>query len=794
VEQWNGRAGNAGVRPVGCSWGTMFRMSDRPLHMTRRHLAALLLVLPVLSACERIRVGPGIAAELAAGRSYADSLQRTAGAAFLPQSVTASAAISLGYLDRLHRGMGSPFRLADNALQDPRLSTADREQLAWAILARTLDGDAYSLSPDALAARLAAGGTAGAKAQLTLIDATIARARDPRAAELALRLAYALADARGTISRRAIAAAARVAALRADRVLAKQDVMRLLQSSRESNADPLLLMRSWRAWRRFQVESPPMRPVPPSEERDALDAAQSLSIAVGRAATLIGDAEPPALGSQRPILGRGASLQLAELARQQNAPPSAPVVVAVQTYREALLAGANQLGSHAAEQRFVARARNEESLVAEYALFERQGRRNDAASQVMLSAAIWLRAANQEPVWFPGDPAPAFADLANDFGLAALTFDPSVPAQWRPFYRRMLALSLADLQRVIPELDLEGLRIHIGTPLYGGAALALHDPRHRVLYLTYATGAGTIAHEIAHDLDWQAARSRFAVRGDYATDRAAREQGGAFARSVRGLVATSPAPSRVGLIPQAQSERPAEVFARSMDWLVAAALAREGRSDGYLSAAQDPVLTGYVNVAPPDASGAPSRSLVGVLDGVAPLSPDLRDWFLARYGPAGATGFDLVRHITDGAIPPGALVGVDGTPQELLSLASARDVALSVVSAQRCWDRQGRLTALLDARERVIRLAIAARLEGLLAQRSMLVGREWATALLAHTPGIPVAAPWDIPTRAPLWAPDTSASGSQGSALDDSAGGTTAALPGLCPIDSVGTASQQLWR
>src|SRR5690348_8466210 len=157
-------------------------MNDRPLHVTPRYLAAFVLLLPVVSACERIRVGPGIAAELAAGRNYADSLQRTAGTAFLAQSVTASAAISLGYLDRLRRGMGSPFRLADNALQDPRLSTADREQLAWAILARTLDGDAYSLSPDALAARLAAGGTAGAKAQLTLIDATIARARDPRAA------------------------------------------------------------------------------------------------------------------------------------------------------------------------------------------------------------------------------------------------------------------------------------------------------------------------------------------------------------------------------------------------------------------------------------------------------------------------------------------------------------------------------------------------------------------------------------------------------------------------------------
>ena len=42
--------------------------------------------------------------------------------------------------------------------------------------------------------------------------------------------------------------------------------------------------------------------------------------------------------------------------------------------------------------------------------------------------------------------------------------------------------------------------------------------------------------------------------------------------------------------------RPAEVFARNFDWFVAVSLAREGRVNGYLTAVQDEVLTGYATV------------------------------------------------------------------------------------------------------------------------------------------------------------------------------------------------------
>jgi hypothetical protein len=49
------------------------------------------------------------------------------------------------------------------------------------------------------------------------------------------------------------------------------------------------------------------------------------------------------------------------------------------------------------------------------------------------------------------------------------------------------------------------------------------------------------------------------------------------------------------------ASRPTEVFARNVDWFVSAALAREGRMNGYLSAVQDPVLTGYASATTPEA-------------------------------------------------------------------------------------------------------------------------------------------------------------------------------------------------
>jgi hypothetical protein len=106
-------------------------------------------------------------------------------------------------------------------------------------------------------------------------------------------------------------------------------------------------------------------------------------------------------------------------------------------------------------------------------------------------------------------------------------------------------------------------------------------------------------------VDWQAARRLFAKSGGYATDRSIRENSVQLTRSVRGL--TSARIAGRGRISPHGSSRPAEVFARSVDWFVADALAAMGRSDGYLSAIEDPQMAGFA-AAPADAPSLAAAS------------------------------------------------------------------------------------------------------------------------------------------------------------------------------------------
>ena len=129
----------------------------------------------------------------------------------------------------------------------------------------------------------------------------------------------------------------------------------------------------------------------------------------------------------------------------------------------------------------------------------------------------------QERVWFPGDGGPTVPDLKDRFGLASVSFDAHVPTVWRPYYLRMLGSALADLQRVLPAFAVRGLGVHFGESPMRDAALAMHDPATRTVFLPVGTSAGVIAHELAHDLDWQSARTRYGLRGTYSTDRAVRQ-------------------------------------------------------------------------------------------------------------------------------------------------------------------------------------------------------------------------------------------------------------------------------
>ncbi|HEX6938227.1 MAG TPA: hypothetical protein VF158_02355 [Longimicrobiales bacterium] len=699
---------------------------------------------------------------LSAGREFAQALvARGHAEAPLPATLV----IPLGYLERLRLGLGSPFRLIDQALNDPRLDAATRVNTARALLVRTLEGRSYRVDPSALdrigLADLGSRPGVG-RFHLELIESAVTEARDARAGELAVRLAYALAAAEHAVAGTAPELAAQAAALIRDREIARADAERLVRAAQAEGREPVELVPRWRATRRFTLEQPLLTPLPLDVEREALELAPRLASAIYqgalRAAATGSDARRP---GETPLLGRDAAIRLAALADSFDLPPQTPVVVAIGLHERELLGHAPDAAVRAARERFARRATNEERLAAEHAILAADGAAGGVVARATLAAAVGLRPYAQERVWFPGFGGPSARELEDRFGLASVTFDDVRPA-WRPYYRRMLADALADLQRVLPSLDLHGLNVHFGRATTKAATLAVHDPRRRTVYLPPATSAGTIAHEIAHDLDWQVALRRFRVRGDYGSDRATRSGGNRLAESLRRLTTATLLPPMPGdSVAPIHGQRPAEVFARSLDWFVVVALARQGRMNGYLSPVQDDLLTGYGTVLPPDITGAAGLALVRILDEVAPVYPTTREAFLRGYGPFRAlTAYDLVRQVVEDDIPEdtagartviaaetGAaarMTAAGAAAAAFAALERARDAALDAIDAWTCrlpaaaYDRD-----LEIARRRLVAQAAAARARGIALRYAEAIagpeGRRWLDFRFRGAPSRPAA-------------------------------------------------------
>ncbi len=206
--------------------------------------------------------------------------------------------------------------------------------------------------------------------------------------------------------------------------------------------------------------------------------------------------------------------------------------------------------------------------------------------------------------------------------------------------------------------------------------------------------------------------------------------------------------------PPLHARRPAEVFARSVDWFVVVSLAREGRTNGYLSSVQDDVITGYGTVTPPDVTGAAGAALIAILDEVAPVHPETRDRFLNAYGPARApSAYDLVRRVLE-ATPAeeplgGALLasaaerrrgpsvgdGIDEDPVRLDALAAgerqfaaieaARDTAFAAIDAWVCGAPAAAYDRALEAgRRRLVARAAAAAGRGIALEHAALLAGE----------------------------------------------------------------------
>jgi hypothetical protein len=578
--------------------------------------------------------------EMDLGRRHADALARKAAGA----PVSVEEAVALGYLERLRLGLGSPFRLIETALTDPRLYPEARNRVAWALLARTYDGEAYRVDAAALDGLGPAGSLPGAgAAHLALIEDVVGGAPDPAAAELAVRIAYAAAAAERTVGEAGVRRTAKAALLLHDRRTARADAARLLAQARQEHVSPLELVPRWRAARRFEVEAPTLRRAREATEQAAVEMVPQLMVRIRLAEALSGgtDARLQAAHVQSLLTPWAAGVLAA--AGGGEYPPLAPIVNTVGTYRPALATPRDSV-LWGAVARVMAAAGTEEEFVAARARMAAAGADPWLPARAGLAASAAMRPYAQEPVWHPGYPAPTERDLTARYGLTRVRFDDEVPAAWRPYHLRMLELALRDVSGVFPEMSLKGLTIRIGA--HGrDDALAIHSPSTRTITLPTGSGAGTIAHEIAHDLDWQAATARYRVRGHYRTDRAVGMRGDAVGTALRDLTAVA---GDSGTF----ATRPAELFARSVDWVVATALARVGRTNGYLTAAVDDVLPGYGAALPPAPGGRMGESVVRILEEIAVLNHKDRDWYLKRHGARAQPGaWDVVRLVLEAPLP-----------------------------------------------------------------------------------------------------------------------------------------------
>jgi hypothetical protein len=589
------------------------------------------------------------------------------------------AAIAWGYSEQLRLGLESPFRLIDAAARDPRLTDSDRRTVSWALLSHVLRGESHQIEPAALD-QLHAKGAPG-EAHLALIEPVIARSDDPRAGELAIRLAYTLAAAERLVDGIAPLLVAEAAALVADREIARREAQALVRSADDRN--PIRLIQSRRARRELYVERPVMLAPPVALEDAAIELAGSLldDIRAMHAAPA-----PPAIF---PVsVAEDVATRL--FAAGARVLPDAPLAVTVQRYLPLLRGGVEGLDMHR-----LAKAANAEMLIGALrdVPSDRASRRN--RGRLLLAAAVAMRSVAQTPRWLDstapsGETDPA--SVASRLGLSGIEFDNGVPQAWRPYYVERLAGAVTALRQVLPTLKLDGVHVRFRTHAPADSALAMHDPRSRTLHLPIATAGGTLAHELAHDLDRQSALQAglAGYRSDIASRSGARSS--RVAASLRALTEELSGAERA-----VSKQRPAEVFATRVDWFIAQALAREGISNGFLSAVQDELLTGHV-VHPDRLRGAGrSRSLLTALEEMttvasrarADATPSVET--ILRWALAAPVDRAVAASIMNGQTPA-LVLPCAGRPE-----GRARLVRLAAESRARGWTTQrARWTSLED--------------------------------------------------------------------------------------------------
>lgn len=627
-----------------------------------------------------------------------------------PADEEGRSAIAWGYAQRLRLGLESPFRLIEGASRDPRLTADERRTVSAALLAHVMSGATHEIDPATLDGIGGPGATGEGDRHLRLIEQAVHTADNPRAAELAVRLAYTFAGAEQLVDVSAVPLVAGVAALVADRELARREAADVVRAAGD---DPVDEVRARRARRSFYVERPTLLMTDRKVEREAIPLVATLVDSLRTVPLATGPAGDDT--ARTPDTGREGAGDLAKRLYRAGEVATPDAALAVTVKRFLPLVRANGTGIDVGA---VSRSRNAEMLAAAAVQGQSDRASRRALGRLLVFAAVSMRSLAQRSVWFPGDSAPSAAQVAAGTGLDTITFDRDVPVAWRPFFLRELSDGLGDLRRVFPALRLESLRIRFRMSSPADSALAMHDPRTRTLHLPVLTAGGTLSHEIAHDLDRFVAQQRGHVgyRTDYVARNArAGRSTGADNRIASALRALT---EEFNDVPQrtAKLERPAEIFATRVDWFVAQALASRGLSSGFLTAVQDELLTGHVVHPERLRSAGRSRSLIVALQGMTSVSP-----FAAREDEPGAHA--LARWA--------------------LSAPIDRDVAAAILrGAAHAWTPPALVPKSVcdsdDDRATLVRLAAESRARGWVRLRArwMAVARRppWARAALGQGP------------------------------------------------------------
>jgi hypothetical protein len=279
--------------------------------------------------------------------------------------------IVLGYMERLRLGLGSPFRLMEEVLNDSLLPQHHRSVATLALLDAASHGHGYALDRAALTllgADPARRPEEAAALHADLIEAAVMGAGDIETGAEAVRLAYRRAAAEHLVDSAAAGVVdLAVAAVRA-RALARADALQLRGGAALAGVHPEELIVQSRSERRFRVEAPPRDSLPAEARAEAEQQAQFLVRGIRRITSFRREPWPAAVDEMdRSYLTRASARRLSGIVEGMALPPRAPVWKTMERHAAALRKACDTETACRAVERFLERADTEESFAAEYA-------------------------------------------------------------------------------------------------------------------------------------------------------------------------------------------------------------------------------------------------------------------------------------------------------------------------------------------------------------------------------------------------------------------------------------------